>query len=704
MINNLRTPGVYIQEVPVFPPSVAPVETAIPAFIGYTQRASFLNKSLKDKPVRISSMAEFLERYGGAPSVRVNGIGLDENNNVTRTDLANQFYLYDSLRLFFANGGRDCYILSVGTYNDGPVTKEKLIGVEAGPGVEPEGLHALALADEPTMILFPDAIALDQASDIGEIQKQAIAQCAELQDRVLVADVKIENSRVLSEHLFMEDINNFRQQVGNRDLKYAAAYYPYLRVNLTREFQYRDIKDKVQKLGQPVDWVNEFIDPNDAELIKTFNDLNAIIEALYVDRIGFRSLLEKHSLEGALLNKFNHKIKEFYTGYDGAIGGLRDKYQDILKYLFELLDDFFDAWLPNNIPDEDPFRKLLKRRLDDLEFQSLISRLGAIDKLSEEGRDPNSNPPENTVGSARQWLLGEANGNDAWSNNTIRSLVNPDVQISDAELIALFPNGELRGNNTRRRKENMEFVVRTHLRIIFSALSNSIQSYINEIESIERQKEEAVLSQIPALNRIVLFIGQENFLLPPSGAIAGVYASVDRTRGVWKAPANISLNAVVAPSVNINHAQQENLNFDVTAGKSVNAIRTFTGKGVLVWGARTLAGNDNEWRYISVRRFFNFVEESVKKATEPFVFEPNDENTWVKVRALIENFLIDQWSAGALQGARPEHAFFVKVGVPQTMTAQDILLGRMIVEIGMAVVRPAEFIVLKFMHKMVEES
>ena len=135
-------------------------------------------------------------------------------------------------------------------------------------------------------------------------------------------------------------------------------------------------------------------------------------------------------------------------------------------------------------------------------------------------------------------------------------------------------------------------------------------------------------------------------------------------------------------------------------GKSVNAIRLFSGKGVLVWGARTLAGNDNEWRYISVRRFYNMVEESVKKASEPFVFEPNDGNTWAKVKGMIENFLTLQWRAGALMGSKPEDAFFVHVGLGETMTALDIFEGRMIVEIGMAVVRPAEFIILRFAHMM----
>jgi phage tail sheath protein FI len=141
---------------------------------------------------------------------------------------------------------------------------------------------------------------------------------------------------------------------------------------------------------------------------------------------------------------------------------------------------------------------------------------------------------------------------------------------------------------------------------------------------------------------------------------------------------------------------------DVTAGKSVNAIRPFIGLGTLVWGARTLAGNDNEWRYINVRRFFIFVEESVKKATSQFVFEPNDANTWVKVQGMIENFLTTQWRQGALQGSKPELAFYVAVGLGKTMTALDILEGRLIIEIGMAAVRPAEFIILRFSHIMVQ--
>lgn len=188
--------------------------------------------------------------------------------------------------------------------------------------------------------------------------------------------------------------------------------------------------------------------------------------------------------------------------------------------------------------------------------------------------------------------------------------------------------------------------------------------------------------------------------LPPSAAIAGIYASVDAERGVWKAPANISLNAVARPTIEVTTTTNEQLTVDPTGGRSVNAIRLFAGRGTLVWGARTLAGNDNEWRYANVRRFFCFVEESIRKATEPFTFESNDASTWVTVKAMIENFLIAQWRAGALQGAKPEQAFFANLGLGTTMTQADVLEGRMIIEIGMAPVRAAEFVIIRITQLM----
>jgi phage tail sheath protein FI len=187
--------------------------------------------------------------------------------------------------------------------------------------------------------------------------------------------------------------------------------------------------------------------------------------------------------------------------------------------------------------------------------------------------------------------------------------------------------------------------------------------------------------------------------LPPSGAIAGLYTSVDNARGVWKAPANVSLNSVVAPSVNISHEEQEDLNV-TTGGKSINAIRSFIGAGVLVWGARTLDGNSLDWRYVNVRRTMIMLEESLRLAMAAYVFEPNTANTWVTVKGMANNFLTGIWKRGGLAGASADDAFSVQVGLGQTMTAEDILEGRMNVTILVALSRPAEFIELTFQQQM----
>ena len=203
-------------------------------------------------------------------------------------------------------------------------------------------------------------------------------------------------------------------------------------------------------------------------------------------------------------------------------------------------------------------------------------------------------------------------------------------------------------------------------------------------------------------NDIKKQLADQRVELPPSAAMAGIYARVDRDRGVWKAPANVSLSSVIGPTVQITSDQQELLNIDETSGKSINAIRAFTGRGTMVWGARTLAGNDNEWRYINVRRLFIMIEESARKSTAFAVFEANDISTWLKVKGMLESYLHGLWEQGALQGAKPDDAFYVSVGLGKTMTAQDVLEGKMIVEIGIAAVRPAEFIVMRFSHKLPE--
>ncbi|WP_063495449.1 phage tail sheath family protein [Paraburkholderia phytofirmans] len=188
-------------------------------------------------------------------------------------------------------------------------------------------------------------------------------------------------------------------------------------------------------------------------------------------------------------------------------------------------------------------------------------------------------------------------------------------------------------------------------------------------------------------------------LLAPGAAIAGVYCRTDATRGVWKAPANVALSGFVGASAMVTDDQQGAMN---DAG--INVIRNFSNRGLIVWGARTLAGtaknSDTSWRYVPVRRLFNSAERDIKTTMQTMVFEPNNAPTWEKVRSAIENYLYSLWIQGALLGATPKEAYFVQIGLNVTMTADQIAQGQMIATVGMAAVRPAEFIILQFTQSM----
>jgi phage tail sheath protein FI len=189
-------------------------------------------------------------------------------------------------------------------------------------------------------------------------------------------------------------------------------------------------------------------------------------------------------------------------------------------------------------------------------------------------------------------------------------------------------------------------------------------------------------------------------IVPVAPAMAGVITATDNNVGPWQAPANVSLTAVTSPAVSLNDLLQQDMNVDAATGKSVNAIRFFRGMGTMVWGARTLAGNSQDWRYISVRRTAIFIEQSIKLALRGYVFKANDANTWVDVTSMINSFLSNLWSQGALAGSTAKQAYLVQVGLGSTMTADDILNGIMRVMVQAYIVHPAEFIELNFEQLM----
>lgn len=527
MALTLKTPGVYIQELDAFGNSVVPVPTAVPAFIGFTEKAVFNGQNLLNKAVKIESLSDYETIFGkgkrtqytlakvdptadGAPDPDFH-LANGDGYTLTPVD-GTLYYLYNSLRYFYQNGGGTAYIISVGTYGGGNTP-----AISADPFNN--AMKLLTKEQEPTMLLIPDSLLFkDEADGVAgagcySLQGGMLNHCGDQQNRVAILDI-------FNGHLGLDDptynpIDNFRNQVAALQPKffsYGAAYYP---------------------------WLN-----------------STIVQSTEVD----------------------------YRNLDDAS----------IKVVQDLLTANITAAKPND--------KQMKEATD------TIAKLAVAQATDDDG---NVTPSDD----------------DITATQNVVSAMDPDYKTIMATIL------------------------------------------------------------------------QKMNLLPPSGAMAGVWTSTDNNRGVWKAPANVGVASTISPSVDIDFLQQQDLNVPLM-GKSVCAIRPFVGEGTLVWGARTLDGNSNDWRYINVRRTMIFLEQSVKAAAKAYVFEPNVASTWSSVNGMISNFLMGVWKQGGLAGTKPADAFSVSVGLGSTMTSQDILEGIMRVTVKVAIVRPAEFIVITFQQQM----
>jgi phage tail sheath protein FI len=498
MASQFMTPGVYIDEKNAFPGSAVAVETAVPVFIGYTERAERNGKSLIGKPTAITSFAEYTESFGGGfhakftlappadPKVKQETFNLNGTEMAVTIKANNTAYFYNCIRLFYANGGGNCYIYSVGIYGDKPDGFEISAADFIGSADKPVSVfEVLEKEYEPTLIVMPDLIALGSVI-YNTVYTQVLNHCHKMQSRMGLFDLRKQEPSEKTDDLAEE----FRTGIGLNFLNYGAAYYPWLKAGVVQpgevDFENLDASMDLEKL---------LPEPAAIEIVKKFKAANA------------------------------------------SDAGSKKNYHQSLK-----------------------------------------------------------------AASAT-----------------------------------------------------------------YSNILDELRSRLNE--------------------------------LPPAAAMAGIFTLVDNSRGVWKAPANVSLSMVNAPTINISSEAQQKLNVDVMAGISINVIRPFPGIGTLVWGARTLDGNSQDWKYINVRRTLIMIEQSLKLATRAYVFEPNDAGTWITVKSMINNFLANLWKQGALAGAVPEQAFDVQIGLGATMTATDILDGLMKITVKVAVVRPAEFILITFQQQ-----
>lgn len=604
-MGEYKTPGVYIKEKNAFGNSVVEAETAIPAFIGYTEKARNGNDDLKNVPWKISSMTEFIQYFGGAPELKFDvdivkyhpdakkdganvipdkatlkpssslfqfdieteekedfEIGQEKKktpfqvNYAFCIDGAHAYTLYYNMQLFFANGGGACYIVSVGNYEEA-LNKNSMI----------EALDTLKLEQEITMVVIPEAVKLSDKNNF-DVQQKMLSHCGyDMKNRFALLDIspkEDENTRIDSQ------VNVFWENIGSSFLSYGAAYFPWLNTSVLGE---RDLDGNMFTWGDKgyIYWCKfSSIDPG----------FSNIINAYYGDefelKAGEAETVRKHEFKFDEVNK-DEEVKDETGNVIGKIEEVKE-IKGIVK----------------------------------------VPKTGGGEEEKEE-----------TIA------------------KKIKVIWKPSfINIEDKQTFHL-------------------------------ALLNSSFVYKQMMKGL-----------LKSLN-----------LLPPSAAMAGIYTMVDRSRGVWKAPANVTLSYVDSVTEDIDDEQQAGLNAPMN-GKAINVIRPFRGEGIKVWGARTLDGNSLDWRYINVRRTLLFLEESVKNAARAYVFEPNDAGTWINMKCMIESFLRSVWKRGGLAGATPEDAYEVHIGLGDTMTAEDILEGIMRITVLVAVTHPAEFIEITFQQQM----
>ena len=496
MAKSFQTPGVYINEIDAFSNSIVPVPTAVPAFIGYTEKALRDKKDLTHVPVRISSLADYHFYFGAAPKPIYKFKTAKNAKTFELVEPTGRYLLYDALKLFFINGGSDCYIVSIGNYST-PVRKDDMDGeaLDAQQQIVLKGIRALTKEQEPTLVVIPDAVLLS-AEDCAVIQRVMLEHCGTLRNRMAILDVH----NGFNPDPKSDAIEQFRASVVDH-LQWGAAYYPWVHTTIT--------------------------------------DSNAL--------------------------------------------------------------DFSSV--------------------DEISRTDLITALIA------------------------------------------------EVDASKVDI----------------------------------KLANALKAEINKISTAKEDEigilHKALSNISPLYKAVMVSLLEQINLLPPSAGIAGIYTQIDNNIGVFHAPANVSIHSVLRPAIEITKEAQEDLNTPLS-GKAVNAIRTFPGKGTLIWGARTLDGNSLDWRYIPIRRTVTFIEQSIKYGIAPYAFAPNTAASWINVKAMIINFLTNVWQQGGLAGATPDEAFAVAIGLGETMTSLDVLNGKMRIVINVALTHPAEFIVLTFEQQM----
>lgn len=693
----MKTPGVYIVEKNAFPNSVVEVATAVPAFIGYTEKASNGGNPLQGKPWRIASMAEFERYFGGAPVPRFKVQRVKEGevakSNPSETaappsdppppDPAEQAVGAAQGALDTAKQTSDDATKQA-AINSKRAAKQSADDVAARPEATDE---QKAAAEALSATLNAELAALERA-DAKTVKDQAVSEARmkllQAQADAFYARMAKGMANETSEPVPAPGMIKARAQVTEFTLK--GAKYRLVREpggDGQRYMLHQAMRHFFQNGGGPcyVVSVGDFkkgIEAGDEQrglvsglgpLVKEQEPTMVVVpDAVSLPRsecATVQTAMLKHCgydmrNRVALLDVWGGDLDRQATD-PGCIEAFRD---DIGTSFLDFAAAYY-PWLHTSLMQARDFNYWM------LEGGGMADATGSKDGLA-----------------ALIWdELGLAKADAAVKRTQeCKRALNDLTKTRDDWLMSLRASIESGSGTAKQKADALK-------RLEDPELAK------DDIDSHRMLLDKSLLAMSDLYAKIRDEALVQMNLMPPSAAMAGLYTMVDNTRGVWKAPANVSVAGVIKPAVEISAPEQEDLNVTVQ-GKSINAIRSFIGEGALVWGARTLDGNSLDWRYINVRRTMIMLEESCRLAAKAMVFEPNVANTWVTIKSMISNFLTGIWKRGGLAGAVPEDAFSVYVGLGETMTPEDILEGILRVTVLVAISRPAEFIEITFQQQM----
>lgn len=639
---TMKTPGVYIVEKNAFPNSVVAVPTAVPAFIGHTEFAMNGTTSLLGVPFRITSMLEYETYFGGVPEQKF------------------QFSLGDFDKKTFEEILRSLLIDIKGELE----TLDKEIAKTNGE-LEKEKAKS---SPDPT--------------EIARLTKQLEELNTKKETYLSLQATKLKEYDCLKKQLL--NLANPVWQLTSPDPFYTFYY------NMALFFANGGGACYIVSVG---DYSANFdlkkfevaIDALEKEQEPT---MIIVPEAVSAKKDLWKGITEKglgHC--GKMKNRIT--ILDVFHGYKKDKEGDTEIGKGVITYFRESVGtqylDYAAAyypWVNTSVVNENAVDiSNLKQKGDPEELTSSVKSLLYI---LEQEIDWSSDPQI-------------SNGVHRFQIEHLNTSIKDDDDDKEAEKEKILLTIGWTDTLTKRKaqelagegKEITDENIKEAAKKTLTPLTNKeVKDVANMLLPSSQCGKEVMKTICQTLNR-----------LPLAATMAGVYSQVDNDRGVWKAPANISINKADSVTVNLTNEEQESLNVDLN-GKSINAIRYFKGEGIKVWGARTLLGNSLDWRYINVRRTMIFLEESIKNAAKAYVFEPNVASTWLNMKAMIENFLMSVWKQGGLAGASPEDAYSVHVGLGDTMTANDILEGILRITVLVAVSHPAEFIEITFQQQM----